>query len=253
VNVFARTIGFAHRGIPALSDVSFEFPSGTVTAIIGPNGAGKTTLLKILGGLVTPDSGSVTIGDASLHALSANARARRIGYLPQSGQGIWNITARELVALGRLPHRSRFAGPGAADEAVVQSALAATDTAVLAERPLNQMSGGERARVLLARVFAGEPEWLLADEPLANLDPKHQQRMMSLMRETAARGCGVITVLHDLNAAATADHILMLSGGRVVAAGPTESVFTAEALGDTYGMSFSLQKSASGQILVGTE
>ena len=240
----------AQRGVLGISG---EFPKGRVTAVIGPNGAGKSTLLQLLAGLITPDSGTVMLDGVEMKNLTPNEKARRIGYLPQTGSGIWNVTARELVALGRIPHRSRFAGPNAVDEAAVRNALEATDTARLADRPLDQMSGGERARVLLARVFAGEPEWLLADEPLANLDPRHQQRMMRLMLETAARGCGVITVLHDLNAAATADNVLMLSEGRVVAAGPTETVFTAEALGETYGMSFSLQKSASGQILVGAE
>jgi iron complex transport system ATP-binding protein len=238
------------RGV---SGISGEFRGGGVTAIIGPNGAGKSTVLQMLGGLVAPDSGTVTLDGVEIKNMAPNRKARRIGYLPQSGAGIWNVTARELVALGRIPHRSRFAGPSLADEIAVQNALEATDTARLADRPLDQMSGGERARVLLARVFAGEPEWLLADEPLANLDPRHQQRMMRLMRETAAGGCGVITVLHDLNAAATADDVIMLSEGRVIAAGPTEIAFTAEALGETYDMSFSLHRGKNGQTLVGTE
>ncbi|CAN5177863.1 ABC transporter ATP-binding protein [soil metagenome] len=249
----AQHLSYAHRGVPALDDVSFAFPRGKVTAIIGPNGAGKTTLLRILSGLVAPDSGSVLIGDTPLARLTANERARRIGYLPQSGQGVWNVTARELVALGRLPHRSRFAGPSATDEAAIQTALDLTDTAKFADRPLNAMSGGERARVLLARVIAGEPVWLLADEPLNSLDPRHQQRMLQLMRAVATEGRGVITVLHDLNAAATADMVIMLSAGRIVAAGRTAEAFTAETLAATYGMSFSLQKGKNGQTLVGNE
>jgi iron complex transport system ATP-binding protein len=236
-----------------LAGVSVKFLAGEVTAIIGPNGAGKSTLLQILSGLTRPDSGSVVLDGVALDSFTPNERARRIGYLPQTGGGVWNVTARELVALGRLPHRSRFAGPSSADEIAIQNALEATDTAQLAERPLNQMSGGERARVLLARVFAGEPEWMLADEPLANLDPPHQQRMLRLMQAAAAQGRGVITVLHDLNAAAMADSVVMLSGGRVIAAGPTGQVFTAEVLSETYGMSFSLQKGKNGQTLVGAE
>jgi iron complex transport system ATP-binding protein len=245
------TVVYTHRdGQRALDDVSAVFPRGKVTAIIGPNGAGKTTLLQILGGLCCPDSGSVRIDDVALDRLTPNQRARRIGYLPQSGEGQWNITARELVALGRLPHRSRFAGPSAADEAAIQAALEATDTATLADRPIDAMSGGERARVLLARVIAGQPDWLLIDEPLANLDPRHQQRMLRLMRVVAAEGRGVITVLHDLNAAATADHVLMLANGRVIAAGPTAEVFTADALKATYGMEFTLQIGPAGQTIV---
>ncbi|AYJ85995.1 ABC transporter ATP-binding protein [Sphingomonas paeninsulae] len=154
-----------------LAGISAEFLAGQVTAIIGPNGAGKTTLLQILSGLTRLDAGSVVLDGVALDRFTPNERARRIGYLPQTGGGVWNITARELVALGRLPHRSRFAGPSSADEAAIQNALEATDTAHLAERPLDRMSGGERARVLFARVFAGEPEWMLTDEPLANLDP----------------------------------------------------------------------------------
>ncbi|WP_293882949.1 ABC transporter ATP-binding protein [Sphingomonas sp.] len=251
MSVLVEHLVYTHRGgVKALDNVSIAFRAGRVTAVIGPNGSGKTTLLRIVSGVLVPDSGTVSIDGVKLSTLSASARARRIGYLPQTAEGVWNVTARELVALGRLPHRSRFAGPDARDTAAIAAALVATDTEALADRPLDAMSGGERARVLLARVIAGEPEWLLADEPLANLDPRHQQRMLTLMAQTAAAGCGVVTVLHDLNAAAAADDIVMLRNGRIVAAGPTVEAFTAEALAETFDMSFTLLQGPHGRTVI---
>lgn len=217
-----------------LDGVSVTFAPGRVTAILGPNGAGKTSLLRVAAGLVAVQ-GEVAIDGASLAAMKRDERARAIGYLPQQGDVAWNMTARDVVALGRLPYRS---GP-VADDAAIAAAFAATDTAQFAERRVGELSGGERARVLLARVLAGEPRWLLADEPLASLDPAHQLDLLARLRDQAAKGVGVVVVLHDLiQAARVADDAVLVAGGAITAAGPAADILTPERLGTLFGVRF---------------
>ncbi|MBN8808698.1 MAG: ABC transporter ATP-binding protein [Sphingomonas sp.] len=216
-----------------LNDVSVAFARGRVTVILGPNGAGKTSLLRVAAGLLTADAGAAAIDGTSLAGMDRRHRARAIGYLPQQGAVAWNMSARDVVALGRLPHAS---GP-LADAAAIDSALAATDTAGFAARPVGELSGGERARVLLARVLAGDPDWLLADEPLASLDPAHQLDLLDRLRGQAAAGKGVIVVLHDLaQAARVADDAVLMADGRIVASGAARDVLTPDALGELFGV-----------------
>ncbi len=199
-----------------LSDVTASFALGTITAICGPNGAGKSTLLKLLAGLERPDTGFVTLDGARLDALDARRRAQAIGYLPQSGEVAWDVAVRDLVGLGRLPHRDRGA-------AAITAALEALDLAALADRPVSRLSGGERARALLARVLAGEPRWILADEPLAALDLGHQLALLSHLRRAAENGGGVVLVLHDLALAMNhADRVIVIDQGAVVVDGRCE-------------------------------
>jgi iron complex transport system ATP-binding protein len=240
-----------HGSKAVLSDLSATFPRGKVSVILGPNGAGKTSLIRSIVGLMPPASGEVMIEGQPLAALPLIERARRIGYLPQDSSPAWNVTVRELIGLGRLPHRSRFAGPSEADEAAIDAALAATDTSTFAARTVDALSGGERARVMLARVLAGEPEWLIADEPLANLDPAHQLDVLALLRAQAFRGTGVIAVLHDLtHAARVADHIILLTEGRLVAAGTVNETLTAEAIAKTFGVGVHIGRAADGSPLI---
>jgi iron complex transport system ATP-binding protein len=220
-------------------DANLSFERGRVTAILGPNGAGKTSLIRGLSGLLAPSNGNVTLNNKPLPPIAE--RARRIGYLPQNGSPAWNITVRELVGLGRLPHRARLSAPTPADHSAIEAALAATDTAHLADRTVDTLSGGERARASLARVLAGEPDWIIADEPLANLDPPHQRDVLNLLRMAAAEGKGVIVVLHQLNAAArVADDVVFMKDARILASGPSDSTLTAETLAATFGMDFAL-------------
>jgi iron complex transport system ATP-binding protein len=220
-----------------VQEASVSFTPGKVAAILGPNGAGKTSLIRALVGLIAPISGLVTLNDRPLPP--AAERARRIGYLPQNGVPAWNVTVRELVGLGRLPQRARFTGPNDADEAAIEAAMTATDTTQLADRSVDTLSGGELARVKMARVFAGEPEWIVADEPLANLDPPHQRDMLALLRRAADSGTGVIAVLHQLNAATrVADHVLLLSKGIVIANGDTRDILTPSHLKQAFDADF---------------
>ena len=204
--------------------------------MIGPNGAGKSTLLRTTAGLL-PHRGEVTLDGQSLAAMNARERARAIGYLPQDHLVHWDVTARDLVALGRAPHRNPMAAESAADRTAVDDALVATDSTTFAERGVLTLSGGERARVLLARVLAGTPRWILADEPLASLDPAHQFAMLGLFRAQAVAGRGVAIVLHDLTLAARfADDAILIDRGGVVAAGPVAEVLTPDRIAAVFGV-----------------
>ena len=227
MDLIAHDLAVDLGGRRVLAGVAATLRPGRVTAILGPNGAGKTTLLKALAGLIAPAAGQVTIGGRPIAALSDRERARRIGYLPQAAAVHWNVTAHDVVALGRVPYRTPFAAPSAQDRASIAAALAATETTGFAGRRIAELSGGERARVLLARVLAGEPQWLLADEPLASLDPAHQIDILDRMRGVAAAGTGVVLVLHDLaQAARVADDVLLLRQGGIAAAGASRAVLT---------------------------
>lgn len=219
-----------------LRDISLNLARGRVTAILGPNGAGKTSLLRAVAGLL-PSAGAVSLDGHAVTTLPLAERARRIGYLPQNGQPAWAITVHDLVALGRLPHRSPFAAPSPEDEAAINAAMTQTDILHLAERTVDTLSGGEKARAKFARVLAGESDWILADEPLASLDPPHQRDVLHLMRAAADAGKGVIVVLHQLEAAARmADDVLVLKDGGALAFGPTAEVLTPATLAAAFDM-----------------
>ncbi|HEY0269715.1 MAG TPA: ABC transporter ATP-binding protein [Sphingomonas sp.] len=242
----ASGLSLSLGGRTVLDGIDLAFARGRVTALLGANGAGKSSLLSCLAGLRAPDAGEVTLDGAAVAGIDRRARARRIGLLPQSADIHWNIDVATLVALGRLPHRGRW-GETDADRAAIARAMAATDISAFAARGVERLSGGERGRVLLARVLAGEPDWLLADEPLASLDPAHQIDVLGRLREVATAGAGVIVVLHDLNQAArVADDVVLLRAGRVVASGEADAVLTAPAIAETYGISVEIGRTADG-------
>lgn len=232
----AEGIGLMLGGNRVLDGVSATFRPGRVTVLLGPNGAGKSSLLACLAALRSPDEGAATLDGIDVRAIERRARARAIGLLPQAADVHWDVDVTTLVALGRLPHAGRW-GMTDADHAAITRALAATDMTGLADRGVERLSGGERGRALLARVLAGEPDWLLADEPLASLDPAHQIDVLGRLRAVAEGGSGVIVVLHDLHLAArVADDAVLLRGGRIVAAGPADDVLTAPLIAEAYGV-----------------
>ncbi|EIZ80827.1 iron complex transport system ATP-binding protein [Novosphingobium sp. Rr 2-17] len=207
------TLGLSLPG--RLGDVTVKLHTGEVTAICGPNGAGKSTLLTCLAGLVAPGSGLVTLADGDLAKLPPKTRAQKIGFLPQTPEIAWDVNVDVLVTLGRLPWGDEGAPSG---RAAVDEVIAAMDLEALRHRPVSQLSGGERARALMARVLATQPKWLLADEPLANLDLAHAATLVRRMKTQAREGRGVVLVLHDLATAMNhADRVIVLDRGRVAA------------------------------------
>jgi iron complex transport system ATP-binding protein len=223
------------RGPATLLDaVSLDIRPGEVLGLVGPNGAGKSTLLRVLAGIEPLAAGTVTLDGEDLKHLPATARARRIAYLPQTGRIEWAIPVRALVALGRLPHGD---GTAATGRAAIEAAMVEAEIADLASRAVTTLSGGERARALAARAFAGEPEILLADEPTVALDPRHQLRLMAALRQRAATGTALVVVLHELGLATRfCDRLALMAGGKVVAEGPPGAVLTDETLAAVYGV-----------------
>ena len=208
-----------------LAGVDLGLAPGELIGLIGPNGAGKTTLLRVLARLLAPDTGSIVYDGAPVAEIGRRAFAREVAYLAQNAPLHWPITVRRLVALGRIPRLGPWTRPTDADAAAIDTALEQADIADLAERIVTTLSGGERLRTLLARALATEPHVLLADEPIAALDPYHQLHVMQLLRELAGRGGAVIAVLHDLTLAARfCDRLVLLDGGAVVADGPPDAV-----------------------------
>ena len=233
----AHAITVALGGRAVLRGVDVAVRPGEVLGLIGANGAGKSTLLRVLAGLQRPDAGTVTVDGAGLAAIGPQRLARARAYLPQGGVAHWALTAEEVVALGRLPHRRGLADPGL-HAAAVARAMHRTGTAGLRDRVLDTLSGGERMRVLLARALAVEAPLLLADEPIAALDPLHQIRIMQLLRTLAAEGGAVAVVLHDLPLASRfCDRLLLLHDGRALAEGTPADVLTDAHLGRAYGVS----------------
>ena len=232
-----------------LSDVTLDIAVGRVTAVVGPNGAGKSTLLSCLAGLRAPSSGAVALDGEALAAMRPRARARRIAFLPQTPEIAWSVEARTLVELGRTPFVGAR-GQTAADRAAVDRAMTAANVSAFERRIVDTLSGGERARVLIARALAGEPEWLLADEPLTGLDPAHQIDAAALFRRLADDGAGVVLTLHDLSLALRlADRIVVLAEGGVLADDPPETALTPQVLRRAYGVEATVAQGAGGPLI----
>jgi iron complex transport system ATP-binding protein len=234
----AQDLSVALSGRAVLHDVSLALPSGHLVALVGPNGAGKTTLLRALAGLVLSE-GIVRVGGSALSALSLRERARRFAYLPQGHMVHWPLPARDIVALGRYPHGATDpARLTPADAEAVARAMRIADVVDFAERPVTELSGGERSRVALARVLAVEAPVILADEPTASLDPRHQIDVMKTLRLAAGKGALVIVVTHDLGLAARfADTILVLSDGRLVSQGAPMEALSEQIMADVFRIS----------------
>jgi len=220
-----------------LRGIDLSVTPGEIVAVIGANGAGKSTLLKAMSGLIAPDEGVVTLGGQPLAELDARALGREIAYLPQERAVHWPLTVRRLVALGRLPFRSRVAAPSLEDRDAIEEAMAAMDVTAFADRAVTELSGGERARVLLARALAQRPRFLVADEPTTGLDPAHGLTLFAQFVRMAAEGRAVVVALHDLSLAARyCDRALLLKDGTTLALGTARAVLTPQHLAQAYGV-----------------
>jgi len=223
-------------GKEILKNISMDFPTGKVTALLGPNGAGKSTLIRVLAGLQSVQLGDVSVNKQTLSSIPRLELAQQISYLPQTGECHWPMTVERVVMLGRHPHLEADRSPERHTQAVEQ-AIKDVDIQHLMGRTVNELSGGERARVMLARALATQTKVLLADEPIASLDPRHQIEVMALLQRVAKQGKTVVVVLHELHLAMRyCEHLLLLNHGEQVATGPACKVLTAENLRNVYGV-----------------
>jgi iron complex transport system ATP-binding protein len=223
-------------GAEVVRNVSLSVERGELVGLIGPNGAGKSTLLKALLGLL-PCNGEIRLAGQDAHRLSAREKARLIAYLPQERETSWSLRTEAIVWLGRMPHRGWLPPPEPADRDAVDRAMRQTDTTHLRKRFISEISGGERARVLIARALAQDAPLLLADEPTAGLDPAHQIALMEIFTDLANAGHTVIVTLHELHLAARwCERLLLLDQGSLRADGKPVEVLTERMLDQVYGV-----------------
>jgi iron complex transport system ATP-binding protein len=233
-----------------IDGAALELRPGELTLLIGPNGAGKTTLMRALAGLI-PADGSIELQGRPLGSFSSRDRARHIAYLPQGHVFHWPMNVAAVVALGRHPHADGFAPLSDADRAAVGRAVAATAIEPWAARTVTTLSGGERARVALARALATQAPILLADEPTMSLDPRHQLVVMELLARAAHDGGAVLAIVHDLMLAARfADRVVMMERGRLVAEGGPREVLTPERIAEVFAVVATITDSVVGPIPV---
>ncbi len=237
VTISLRNLALALDGREVVSGVTADLAGGQLIGIIGPNGAGKSTLVRGMLGLLPAVCGEVSIDGRRIGDIQPGDRARKLAYLPQGQNLHWPLTVERLVALGRLPHLGPLSRMGEIDHEAVNEAMRRTEVSHLAQRSVTELSGGERARVMMARALAVGAEGLLADEPLASLDPGHQIDMMTLLEREAQAGALVVVVLHDLTMAARhCSRLLLMNYGRLVADGPPDAVMTSRNLSEVYGI-----------------
>lgn len=233
--VDADRVSLALGGARIVDAVSLRAEPGDLVAVVGPNGAGKSTLLRLLAGDLDPTEGSVAIGGEAVTGASLRRLALRRSYLSQHPMTDVPFTVREVVMMGRYPHRENPANSPATDATAVDAALAATDVAHLSGRVFATLSGGEEQRVSLARILAQQAPVMLLDEPTTALDIGHQELVMRVLREATTAGGAVVCVVHDLNLAAVfADRVVLMRAGAAMATGSPRSVFTQATLSAVY-------------------
>jgi iron complex transport system ATP-binding protein len=227
----AKDLTVERGGRAILNEVSFSLESGTFVALVGANGAGKSTLLSVLAGLLKPDRGDVLLDDRPLPGVDQRELARRRAFLPQNPRAEWPISVERLVALGLTPQLPAFGSLPGGFEPRLTDAIAACDLVPQRLQPATTLSGGELARAMLARALVGDPDVLIADEPITGLDPRHAIDTVSRLRTLAGDGKLVIAAVHDLTLAArSATHLMALREGRLIAFGPMTEVLTPDLL-----------------------
>lgn len=234
------TLDVVRFGFPAqpefLGPVSLAVSPGECWAIVGPNGAGKSTLLRLMAGLLKAHAGRISLGGEPLTSMSPRRRAQRIAFVPQQAPTGLDLSVRDVVLMGRFPHRSLGLFESAEDYRIAERAMALTEMLAFADRPLATLSGGEAQRVHLAAALAQTPDVILADEPTASLDLQHQLAVSHILRDRAERdGLAVVLVTHDVNLAARfCTRVLLMHEGRAVKSGSVDAVLTPEVLAPVY-------------------
>jgi iron complex transport system ATP-binding protein len=222
-------------GRTILGPASIELGSGEMTALIGPNGSGKSTLLRLFAGLWRPDEGEALLDGKKIHSRPRKEIARRIAFVPQDTQIDFAFTVSEILAMGRYAHRGRFTPQGQADHAAINSAATHCDITHLLDRAINTLSGGERQRVLIARSLVAEPEFILLDEPTANLDVQHALDVLELCQALSRKGKTIIVATHDFNLVTRyASRLVLLQAGKLIAQGDQETVLNPEAIQEVF-------------------
>jgi len=234
--ISARNIKFSYEAKPVMEDVSFNIDEAQIVALIGPNGSGKTTLLKIINGTLFPDAGQMLIDGKETGRWLRKEIAQKVAIVPQETSVIFPFYAEEIVLMGRFPHLGRYRFEDKKDYRIVQEAMEKTDTLAFASRRFNELSTGERQRVLIARAMAQEPKILLLDESTVFLDLKHQAQFLSLLHQlNKEQQLTVIFVTHDINLAAqNANRIILLDSGKIYAIGIPAEVITAANIKEVY-------------------
>lgn len=246
----ARNVSVIRGRRNIVDDATMALNAGELTILAGPNGAGKTTLARAMAGVLA-FNGSVTFDGGDLTAMPPRARARALAYLPQGHQFHWPMSVRSIVALGREPHADPFSQQSAADRAAIQRAMEATATEDFATRTITTLSGGERARVAMARALATEAPVLIADEPTASLDERHQLIVMELLQQIAHQGAAVLAIIHDLTLAMRfADRVVLMNEGRIVANDTPPLALTPDRIAAVFGISVNRIETPDGPLLI---
>lgn len=232
----ARNVNFSYAMKPVMEKVSFTINEAQIVAVIGPNGSGKTTLLKIINGTLFPNSGQMLVDGKETGKWPRKEIARKVAIVPQETSQIFPFYAEEIVLMGRFPHLGRYSFEDKKDYKIVREAMEKTDTLAFADRRFEELSAGERQRVLIARALAQEPKVLLLDESTVFLDLKHQVQFLTLLRQlNSAQKLTVIFVTHDINLAAqNASGIILLDSGKIYAIGNSAEVITAANIKEVY-------------------
>lgn len=243
----AENIGVFAGDVALVEGASMNLKPGELVVMLGPNGAGKTTLLRASLGLTKMTAGRATLGGTEIGSLSAMQRAKLVSYLPQRRPLAWPNTVRDVVSLGRFSHGVALGKLGRADALAVNQAIESCDLDHLAHRETDTLSGGELARVHVARAFAAQAPLLIADEPIAALDPRHQLSILELIRKYVDNGGGALLVLHEIDLAVRfADRLVWMNGGRIVANGSPAETCTEQQLRDVYGVNATVRSDAQG-------
>ena len=228
-------VSLSFGDLDVLTSVSATIPAGRFVELVGPNGSGKTTLLRTISGALAPDHGTVRVDDVDVHILSSRASSRLVSVVPQDTTISFSFDVRHVVEMGRTPYRSRFSPPDDHDRAVVSDAMEWTETTGLGDRSIDEVSGGERQRVVLARAIAQDTPAILLDEPTASLDVNHQVEMLELVTELVADGKTAVAAIHDLDLAARfCDELVVLAEGTIVDRGPPERVLDGPTVDDAF-------------------